>query len=95
LKGRERANALREEVQGYRKSGITDNTQISTCMRAGLTPEEGVYAVQISKAMEKGGWNNQKVKNEYEVNCRQLLRDQGISEDKIDQIWNTVPKLLF
>jgi len=95
LKGRERANALREEVQGYRKSGITDNTQISTCMRAGLTPEEGVYAVQISKAMEKGGWNKQKVKNEYEVNCRQLLRDQGISEDKIDQIWNTVPKLLF
>ena len=95
LKGRERANALREEVQEYRKSGITDNGQISTCMRAGLTPEEGVYAVQISKAMEKSGWNNSKVQKEYEANCRKLLKDNNVSEDRINQIWNTVPKLLF
>ncbi len=95
LKGRERANAMREEVQAYRKSGITDNGQISTCMRAGLTPEEGVYAVQISKAMEKSGWNNSKIQKEYEANCRKLLRDNNITEERINEIWNAVPKLLF
>ena len=95
LSGKTRAKAMKKDIQDYRKSGITDNTQISTCMRAGLKPEEGVYAVQISKAMEKSGWNNNKIRGAYEQRTRDLLRGQGLSEDRINEIWNTVPKLLF
>ena len=96
LQPKERAKKMKEDIQIYRKSGITDNNQIATCMRAGLSPEHGVYAVQTANAMEKSGWNNKNIYEGYKKGTRDILiRQKGLTPEEADKIWETVPKILF
>ncbi len=90
LSGRERINTLREEIEGYRAYGLTDNKQISSCMNAGLSVEEGACALQIANKLKGMGLGN-KEKAAYEAAYRQQLGGQ-FSNDDINKIWSVIEK---
>lgn len=88
LSGGERARALKQEIENYRASGLTDNKQIASCMKAGLSSEEGVCALQISNKL-KGMNLDSKGKEAYKEAYKQQLGNQ-FDSSKVDSIWNVI-----
>ena len=88
LGGIERAQALRDEIEIYRSHGITDNKQITSCMKAGLSANEGSVAMQMSNLLKGMGLDHKALKT-YEDSCKQTLGDK-FDSGRVDHIWDVI-----
>ena len=86
LKGRERKTALRDIVQQYRDSGITDTKKITTGIRAGLDPEDAIYAIKLAENIGKEDWENPTIRADYQERYKAVLGDSA------DVIWDNIDK---
>ena len=87
--GKNRTAKLRNAVQVYRDSGVTDTGKISAAMKAGLNPQEGAYAIKLAGMIGRSGWNNPSTRKDFE--SRYKTQIPGNSGDKI---WNSIENLL-
>ena len=87
---RGRSRNIRNDVQRYRDSGITDTAKISTAMKAGLTPQEGAYAIKLAEMIGRSGWNNPSTRRDFESRYRSSIPTGG----RADAIWNSIEDLL-
>ena len=93
-----RARAIAKEAHEYHTAGITDSEQISTCMKAGLTSEEGLYAIELAKTMKKGKVNTPQKREEYRRKYEAAFQRQGTfngNGQKINEIWEVATKIRF
>ena len=86
LKGRERRMVLRDTVQKYRNSGITDTKKITTGIRAGLDPEDAIYAIKLAENIGKEDWENPTIRADYQERYKEVLGDSA------DVIWDNIDK---
>ena len=90
LSGNERAMELRSQIEEYRSAGLTDNKQIASCMKAGLSSTEGAYALKIANSLK--GLNLDKAgKDSYKAAYTQQLSANGqFSSSDMDRIWKVI-----
>ena len=86
LKRRERRMGLRDTVQKYRNSGITDTKKITTGIRAGLDPEDAIYAIKLAENIGKEDWENPTIRADYQERYKEVLGDSA------DVIWDNIDK---
>ena len=87
------------EAQEYHRVGITDAEHIKTCMKSGLTSEEGIYAVELAKTIKKNSLSSSPRKLEsYRQRYLQALQNQARTQEeqqKIKMIWDTAMRIRF
>ena len=88
LSGRERAQELRQQIETYRSSGITDNDQIAQCMKAGLSADVGAQALRTASQI-KGMNLDSKGKKEYEAAWKKQI-GSSFGKTKADKIWEII-----
>ena len=84
-----RTAAMRNVVQVYRDSGITDTGKIATAMKSGLSPQEGAYAIKLAEMIGRSGWNNPSTRKDFETRYKSKI--PGGNGNKI---WNSIEDLL-
>ena len=84
-----RTAAMRNAVQVYRDSGITDTGKIAAAMKSGLNPQEGAYAIKLAEMIGRSGWNNPSTRKDFEARYKKQI--PGKNGDKI---WNSIEGLL-
>lgn len=93
-----RNRAIADEVHQYHLAGITDADQITSCMKAGLTPEEGKYTIELAKTMQKGKINTPKKRFDYKQKYLDAFQSQNNTAEKsqkIEDMWNTATNIRF
>ena len=86
-----RSTRMRNAVQVYRDSGITDTSKIRAAMNAGLSPQEGAYAIKLADMIGRSGWNNKNVRDDFERRYRGSIPN---TNGRADAIWNSIDQLL-
>lgn len=93
-----RARAIAREAHNYHTYGITDSNQIKACMKAGLTLEEGMYAIQLGESMKKSELKNPQQEKAFKARYQAAFKAQNktdLHQQKIDDIWEAATKIRF
>ena len=90
VEGKTRNARMKNAVQAYRDSGITDTGKITAAMKLNLSPQEGAYAIKLAEMIGRSGYNNKNVREDFEKRYRSSI-PAGPSGDRI---WNSIESLL-